>query len=383
MIGQTDIRGLAEEAGFPRVTLYLPTHKAGPDLRQGPIRLKTMLREAAGALEQRGLTARDIDALFADVRSHTESETDPFWQHQDYGLAIYISPEQTRYVQALLHFEPQVHVGRRFLVKPLLPILMRDGTFYVLAVSQDGAALYAASRFGMSAMTDQRLTISSAEFIERTQFTRAIGWHSASRGGGNVQYHGLGESPQDEMQDQVERYAVAVAKAADDILGGVDAPLVIAADERMLGMLRKSLRYRGVVEESISTHPAALSQDELHLRSYEIVRGLLEEERRTAMERFEARKKDAGTGATTRIEDVVPAAVQGRVDSLIVAVDTSAEGLFDHEQNRAVVSQAKGERTIDLIDFAILQTLAHGGAVYSRPAHRSEDFPPVGAIYRY
>jgi hypothetical protein len=383
MIGQTEIRGLAEETGFPRVSLYLPTHKAGPDLRQGPIRLKTMLRDAAGALEKRGLTARDIDALFADVRSHTESETDPFWQHQEQGLAIYISPERTRYVQAPLHFEPKTHVGRRFLVKPLLPILMRDGTFYVLAASQDGATLFTASRFGMSAVSDERLAVSAAEFVGRTQFTNAVGWHAASRGGGNAQFHGLGESPQDGMQEQVERYAVAVAKAVDEILSGLDVPLVIAADDRMLGMLRKSLHYKCVVEEGLRTHPGAVGADELRQRAYDLVRERLEEERSAAMERFEARRRGAGSGATARIEEVVPAAAEGRVDSLIVAVEASAEGVFDREQNRAVVSPARGEQTMDLVDYAILQTLAHGGAVYSRPVHRADDFPPVGAVYRY
>jgi len=383
MIGQTEICKLAEETGFPRVSLYLPTHKAGPDLRQGPIRLKTMLRDAAAELEQRGMTGREIDTLFAEVRPHTESETDPFWKHQDHGLAVYISPEQTRYIQVPRRFDPQVHVGRHFVVKPLLPILMRDGTFYVLAVSQDGPTLFVASRFGMSPVADERFAASSAKFIGRTQFTNAIGWHSASRGGDNAQFHGLGESPQDEMQEQVERYAVSVAKAADEILSGLDAPLVVAADDRMLGMLRKNLRYKGMVEEGVRAHPVALSEDELHRQAYELVRERLEADRRTAMERFEARRNDAAGGASERIEDVVPAAAQGRIDSLIVAVEASAEGLYDADQNRAVVAPAPGDRTMDLVDYAILQTLAHGGAVYARPVHRANDFPPIGAVYRY
>ena len=269
------------------------------------------------------------------------------------------------------------------MVKPLLPILMRDGTFYVLAVSQDGPILFAASRFGMSPMTDERFAVSSAKFVDRTQFNNEIGWHTASRGGDNVQFHGLGESPQDEMQEQIERYAIAVAKAADETLSGIDAPLVIAADDRMLGMLRRNLRYKGTVEDGIRAHPTALSEEELHRQAYELVREHLEADRRQAMDRFEARQKDSGAGVTARIEDAVPAAAQGRIDSLIVAVEVSAEGLFDVEQNRVVVSPSAGEETMDLVDFAILQTLAHGGAVYARPANRANDFPAVGAIYRY
>lgn len=381
MIGQVDVRTLAEEDGFPRVSLYLPTPKAGPSLRQGPIRLKNLLREAANTLEGRGLSARDIDALFADVRAHVEGETDPFWQHQEDGLAVYISPERTRYVQAPLPFEARVHVGRRFLVKPLLPILMRDGTFFVLAVCQDGATLYVASRFGMSAVRDERLSVSAERFTERTEFTNEVGYHSASRGAAAVQFHSLGESPQDERRKQVERYLQVVAKAVDDILGGATAPLVIAADDRALGTLRRALRYKHIVEDDIREHPRGRS--ELHEEAYARVRKHLEEDRLSAMERFEARRRESGKGVTTRIEEVVPAAAQGRVESLIVAVEATAEGLFDPEQNRAVVSRLPGEGTVDLVDHAILQTLAHGGAVYSRPADRADAFPPVGAIYRY
>lgn len=35
------------------------------------------------------------------------------------------------------------------------------------------------------------------------------------------------------------------------------------------------------------------------------------------------------------------------------------------------------------LDRAILETLAHGGRILTRPADRADDLPAVSALYRY
>jgi hypothetical protein len=39
----------------PAVSIMMPTHHAGPEVRQDPIRFKNMLRQIEGELEGRGL----------------------------------------------------------------------------------------------------------------------------------------------------------------------------------------------------------------------------------------------------------------------------------------------------------------------------------------
>lgn len=380
MIAHDEIRTIAADAGFPRVSLFLPTHRTGPELRQGPIRLKTMLREAERALIDQGLDAAAAADLLAEARSHTGGETDPFWQRRDHGLAIFISPEGTRYLDAPLALDQKVCVGRRFVIKPLLPVLMRDGLFHVLAASQEGATLFRGSRYGLEPIADERLRMGAGKFIGRTEISNDLGFHG---GTGNAQVHSLGESPGDEQQEQVRRYADALAAAVDAVLANSAAPLVLAADDRLLGMLRGELRHPQTVPEAIREHPAALSRDDLHARAYELVRDRLDADRRAAIERFEARSGDGGQAVATRIEEIVPAAYHGRVEALVVAPDAAAEGVFSPSESRAMVSPQGNANTLDLVDFAVLHTLSTGGAVYARPADRAEDLPPVGAIFRY
>ncbi|MET4701264.1 hypothetical protein ABIE65_004311 [Constrictibacter sp. MBR-5] len=383
MIDIDRIVALSERTGFPRVSIFMPTHRMGAETRQDPIRLGNLLRRAADLLQERGLTPVDVDRLLAHVREHATHEANPFWQHQDRGLAAYVGPDATEYVSVPLDLAEQVHVGDRFLVRPLLPVLARDGVFHVLAASQDTVTLYRASRYGMTPVKDERLPASAAYFTERTDPTNAVGYHSNSGGGTSIQVHGLGESPQDAIREQVDNFSRAVAKATDEILADAQGPLVLAADDRLLGMLRQHLHHRHAVPDGIREHPTALGAEALHEKAYALVRDRLDAARRSAMERFEARRASGDRTVATRIEEIVPAAVEGRIEALVVGATASATGVYSESENRAIVSPAGTAHTTDLVDFAVVRTLSSGGAVYARPADAADDYPSLAAVYRY
>jgi protein required for attachment to host cells len=378
MINNDQVLALAEETGFPRISLFMPTHRTGAELRQGPIRLKNLLREASQRLETRGLSRDEINALLADARKYTESEADPFWQHRDHGLAVFISSEGTRYISAPVTFDEHVKVGQRYLVKPFLPLLMRDSRFYLLEASLDKVVLHGATRFAMSPVQDDRLAIVTLPagtqdvLVQETSRQEA---NSASPPSKN-------DVMPSDLPEEVRKFGAAVAKAVDAVLADAHEPLVIAADDRLLGMLRNDIRYRGLVEDGIREHPRALDDDKLHARAYELVRERLDADRQAAIERFEGRQ-GSGEGASDRIQEVLPAAVQGRVEALIVSVDARIPGLYVSETSNAVVAQDETDETIDLVDYAVLQTLRNGGAVYSHPVDRADALPQVAAIFRY
>jgi hypothetical protein len=55
---RTDLERLALQGAGPCVSLFLPTHRAGPEVQQAPIRLKNLLRQAIEALQAGGVRAR-------------------------------------------------------------------------------------------------------------------------------------------------------------------------------------------------------------------------------------------------------------------------------------------------------------------------------------
>jgi hypothetical protein len=67
------------------VSIFLPTHRAGREIRQDPIRLKNLLRRAEAALIASNLRRADARELLAPARELVERKH--FWRYQDSGLA--------------------------------------------------------------------------------------------------------------------------------------------------------------------------------------------------------------------------------------------------------------------------------------------------------
>ena len=89
-----ELKNLVENPQKPCVTLYAPMQKVGPEIRQNPIRFKNLIREAEKRLDKMGMRHTEaIDFL----QPAMELDTGDFWEHQDHGLAIFISLQVFRY----------------------------------------------------------------------------------------------------------------------------------------------------------------------------------------------------------------------------------------------------------------------------------------------
>lgn len=92
----------------------------------------------------------------------------------------------------------------------------------------------------------------------------------------------------------------------------------------------------------------------------------------------------AGTGQTaTRAEEVIPAAIQGRVEILFVALGVQVWGRFDPNAYAVHVHDAPEPGDEDLLDLAAIHSWLNRGVVY---AVAPEDIPGgnhLAAIFRY
>lgn len=83
---QADVEQLAAIQGQPSMSLYLPTHQAGPDTRENPIRYKNLLSEAEAQFGRAGWEgASDV------LEAARELGDFRFWQNQRQGLAVFVS----------------------------------------------------------------------------------------------------------------------------------------------------------------------------------------------------------------------------------------------------------------------------------------------------
>lgn len=108
----------------------------------------------------------------------------------------------------------------------------------------------------------------------------------------------------------------------------------------------------------------------------------LDVSRKQAVERFAALLGSGDGRAATGMEEVVRAAYQGRVETLLLADDETVWGRFDEEADEVATGQVFAETGQDLIEAVAVQTLRHGGNAYVLPEAEMPQGAAV-AILRY
>lgn len=387
MFIKEDLRTLMRAKAAPAISIFLPTHVAGPGIQQDPIRLKNLLTDAEARLvEERGMRRPEAAAVLKP--GHDLVQDPDFWRHQSTGLAIFLAEGVAHVHRVPVEFDEGLFVGERFHVKPLLPLMADDGRFFVLTVSLSRVRLFEGSKFTLDACTADELPDSVAEVLGETDFEDAVHYHptgpaETTTGRPSASFHAPGESAKDLMADEITEFLRRVARAVDDYLAPEEAPLVLAADERWQGHFRQHSKYRGLVEQGVVCNPDALSVDELHKQAYAVMEPYFAERRAKAVDHYNALAYEGNERAPHEVADIVPHAQFGRVDVLFVAHDVESWGRFDESAARAELHEERQKGDEDLLDRAAVQTLMTGGSVYALPHGDMPSGTPAAAILRY
>src|SRR5690348_12597979 len=129
------------------VSIYMPAHRSGPDLRpfaqEDRTRWKNLVRVAQAKLEACGVKVAEAVMWLTPAFRLIEDER--FWQYQSDGLAAFATRDFFRTWRVPMRFEELVVVAPQFHISPLLPLLS-GGNFFVLALSEHRVRLIEASR---------------------------------------------------------------------------------------------------------------------------------------------------------------------------------------------------------------------------------------------
>jgi hypothetical protein len=378
LLTKDDLTELAQHCGPAHLSLFMPTHRAGPDTRQDPIRFRNLIRRAAELLaEQGGMHARESDELLAPA--HELGADHDFWQHQADGLAVFLAPGLLRSVRVPLDLEETVTVGLRFRLRPLLPLLADDGHFLVLALSQNTVRLYEATRSTIAELDLGPIPASMAEALSHEDPEAQL---QVRAGGEAGMYHGHGQG--DEVDKQaIERYLRAVDRGLIERLGADRrTPLVLAAVGYYLPIYAGVTDHPALIDRAVEGNPENRSTQELHASAWELVAPRFEAARHDAAE---ALRQAEGTGtASSDIVTVVQQALQGRIATLFLAGASTVWGWTEEGPAPTVelhADQQPGDD--DLLDRAAGQTLLTGGAVYISDQVPSAVRSPVAARFRW
>jgi hypothetical protein len=378
MFSHSDLDELVATEAQPAVSLYLPTHVAGREIRQDPIRLKNLLASAAERLAT-AHRAAEIDDLLAPARRLIDDGV--FWRHQQQGLAIFLARGFERIHRLPISVPEAMLIGSHFHIKPLLPLLDDAGPFWVLMISASHTRLYQGSRWGFAECQGLDLPQGIAAVWGETDYQETQYASPVGRRGTLAHAQSFGDAPDELRKTELVELLRRVAAAVEPYVKRRAAPVILAARAEIRGHFREIAGWREIQHEGISENPDALADDELHRRAYALVEPKVGEARAAALARLNTLL--AAGKATTRPEEIVKAARYARVEMLFLNGDKHLWGRFEETEDRVVAHGTAAEDDVDLLDYAALMTLRQGGAVM---LVGPTDLPPhslTAAILRY
>jgi hypothetical protein len=381
-----ELRTLAEQSQYPAVSIYMPTQRAGSEVRQNPIRFKNLLKRAE-ALLQNDPHLRNTDAVDL-LQPVQDLDRDDFWQHQEEGLAIFLTKGLMRYYCVPLEFEELVVASDRFHLKPLMPLLTNDGEFYLLAVGQKQIRLFQGSRYGIEEIELEGIPGSVDEALQYDETAKEGQFRiSTSKGGTNNSFqhsgtfHGQGSPDQDDRKADILQFFYILDQGLQKYLHG-KAPLVLAGVDYLLPLYQEANTYPHLINQILAVENIGiLDPNAVHQQAWSVVEPLYEQSQIAAVEHYH---ELAGTGKTsTDLKEAVAAAYYGRVEQLFVAVGMQKWGNFDSQANELHVHAEIEPGDEDLLNAAAVQTLLNGGTVYAVELDKVPEQAPLAAVFRY
>lgn len=368
-------------------TICLPTEESGSETRKSPIRFKNLMREALDKLEG----VADGGAVREQIEKNCKPliEDHDFWQHQSPGLLVLCERDKCQLVR--LPFSPtqRVYVGDRFHVKPLLQMVNRDQTFFVLALSVNSCRLFWGDQQSLDPVEVEGLPPSLEEALQYDDPEQSLQFHTQSPGGAGgraAMFHGHGGG-KDDPQAQLDRYITIVAKTVSDYLkdDGMSnhskAPLVLACVEEHAPLFAENNSYPGLIDGGVvKGNPDDFNAEELHQQAWPLVEKVLRGRVDKLLEDFESLR--AHDKASIDPGDISRAIQRGQVATVFVAEDTSLFGAVDPVSGQVNISDDEGPDGDVLNDIAA-EALLQGGDSYLMPAEQIPGGSGVAAIYRY
>lgn len=357
-----ELRSLVELESEPKVSLYVPQRAEFPAAAENSKQLRHALFGAETKLKEAGCDATQISSLLEpaldlvrDEASLRESGTE--------GLAVLLAPGVFRQWQLPFPCEPTVDVGPDFRISPLVRLAHWPVQLRIVALSANRVQFYECTRDDIRELELPPGTPTSLESFEwGPDVGRPVRFQTAAGTRGTTQLiHGQA-SAKEEAQTRLHAYVQAVAHVIGKATSKDALSLILVAVKELHPIFRDAYLPRNLVAPGIDASPAHLSTAQVHEQVIQLVdtNGIGELDR--ARQHYKSALETHH--ATSKLEEIVVAAGEGQVDTLIAACDARVWGLWQPDQKRALIMGPTAQsRTVDLLDLAVRETLRHGGHV--------------------
>ena len=128
------------------ISIFIPTHRAGKKVLDevDALVLKNELKEVRSKLSKQGIHNDIISKMLSPAQQLVDNSS--FWREQSDGLAIFIADGFFKHYTLPVYFKGYHYISNSFYLKPLMPMFVGDGSFYLMLLERRNVKLYECTR---------------------------------------------------------------------------------------------------------------------------------------------------------------------------------------------------------------------------------------------
>ncbi|MGB3222947.1 MAG: hypothetical protein WBB23_09110 [Desulforhopalus sp.] len=381
-IDKHEIEFLLKVEEWPAISMYIPVSRIGD--QQDSIRYKNLLIQVENRLIHEGMRTSEACSLLTpeyDLVKNVE-----YWKNlgQD-GLAVFLSGQTVLHYALPVSFNELAMVGRRFHVRPLLPLLAGE-RYLILALSRNRLQLFQGNCYQVKEIDlPEDTPRSMPEALKYDDPERQLQFHTKTGSVGGqrgAMFHGQGVGI-DDKNPNLERYFQAIDRALFPQLENEGMPIVLAGTEELHGVYRDITKSHTILPRGVAGNVGELSAEILHQKAWEIAGEYFSEKEQEAVRDFQDNLGSGSGRGVDNLESVLTAAFDGRVDILFVAENEQVWGIFDPENRQVTVKKQDERKVVNLLDEAVYLTLNTKGTVHVKKNHDMPTDTIICAQLRY
>jgi hypothetical protein len=370
----------AEQA--PCLSIYMPTHRTHPENLQDLILFKNLIRQMKESLLQKYSAG--------EVQKHLEpfetlAEDDKTWNHTFDGLAVFSTTGLFKVVGVHKTFEELAIVADSFHTKPLRQYLQSRDNFHLLGLTLHDIRLFEGNRHSLTEVeltSDTPRTITEALGNELTEKHTTVASYGGTGGESTSMHHGHGGKKEESEKDAEKFFRVVANTIYEHFSKPTGWPLILAALPEHPHLFQKVNKNPLLLPNGITIDPSFVSSDQLATMAWEIMEPEYNLKLEDLVALFEQSRAN-GKGSDD-YKEVAVAAVEGRIDTLIVEADriipVRITNLVTGNTQKKDLSNPKVD---DLLDDMGELVLKMGGQVMVLPIDKMPSEKGLAAIFRY
>lgn len=366
-------------AAGPCFSIYFPLTQAGANQGSNGSRWKSFFRDVETRAANHG---KDFHSLLATFPQWDEATAnDPA---KPSGIAIFHSAAVSKTILLSEPVVQQIQIGNQFYLRPLLRHIGHEANFLLLALSQNDVRLLQCSRSSSKQLAlppdiavgfDQYFNLAQPDHVSTNR--GASGPSSGSSKG----VLGTTSTEREDKAAYVSHFFKQIDRGVNAVARQSNLPLVLAGVDQQLASYRSVNTYPHLSAYDVHGAPNGLKGGEMHARALEALDRQYEQKIDKALHTYE---HDAGGRASNRAKDIVRAAHDGRVLTLLVSDSVILPGAFDETTHSVKPPNGDaGSRESDLLNDAVIQTLLHAGQVLVAGNNRMPNGAPLAALLRF